>query len=41
MDRFDSYHEQVEQELENGDISPKEAYEYHKEIEEEEREHYG
>ena len=37
LDRWERIHDQIEQELEDGLITHKEAYQYHKEVEQEEQ----
>lgn len=38
MDRWERFHEQIEQELEDGLITHREAYQQHQEVEQEEQE---
>jgi len=38
MDRWERIHDQTEQELEDGLITHEEAYQYHKDVEQEENE---
>jgi len=37
MNQFDKLHDGIERELENGQITEQEAYQYHREVEQEEQ----